>query len=201
MLGEKSEEVVYSFEPEKAGDAERVRGMLATVNGEMSDFEKAAAIHDAVVRATTFNEAGRGKNALVSEISMCEGYSEAIIVLLGLSGVEARMIHGEANGNPDGRHAWTIAKADGKWYHIDASWDDTGAYAPREWFLRSDSHMAKTHAWDTERSPSAPEDYPVDRGAAPENRAPDKSTVREALLSDERAFELLSKADGARFFR
>jgi hypothetical protein len=195
--GETSEVSTFRFSPENAGDAERVSKMLASVHEGMTDFEKAAAIHDAVTKYTTFSEAGRGKNALASEVAMCEGYSEAMIVLLGLSGTEARMIFGKARINPNDHHSWTLVKLDGKQYHIDASWDDVKKSLAREWFLRSDAFMEKTHIWDRERNPSAPEDYDTDRGETETKTLKtmfEESTAgRGELLSKEQIEELFSK--------
>ena len=54
-------------------------------------------------------------------VSVCQGYSNCYKLLLEKAGIPAQYIRGvSANGN----HAWNIIKLNGKWYHVDVTWDD-----------------------------------------------------------------------------
>ena len=57
--------------------------------------------------------------ALVSHSAVCQGYSETMFYLLKKAGLSCA-IASSSNIN----HAWNIVKLHGKWYHIDATWDD-----------------------------------------------------------------------------
>lgn len=57
--------------------------------------------------------------ALVKHSCVCQGYAEAMFYLLREAGLSCAIASSE-NIN----HAWNIVKIHGKWYHIDATWDD-----------------------------------------------------------------------------
>ena len=58
--------------------------------------------------------------ALVKHSCVCQGYAETMFYLLREAGLSCAVASSE-NIN----HAWNIVKIHGKWYHIDATWDDT----------------------------------------------------------------------------
>ena len=57
--------------------------------------------------------------ALVKHSCVCQGYAETMFYLLREAGLSC-VIASSENIN----HAWNIVKIHGKWYHIDATWDD-----------------------------------------------------------------------------
>ena len=57
--------------------------------------------------------------ALVNHSSVCQGYAETMFYLLKKAGLSCAIASSQ-NIN----HAWNIAKVNGKWYHVDATWDD-----------------------------------------------------------------------------
>ena len=57
--------------------------------------------------------------ALVNHSSVCQGYAETMFYLLKKAGLSCAIASSQ-NIN----HAWNIVKVDGKWYHVDATWDD-----------------------------------------------------------------------------
>ena len=57
--------------------------------------------------------------ALVKHSCVCQGYAETMFYLLREAGLSCAVASSE-NIN----HAWNIVKIHGKWYHIDATWDD-----------------------------------------------------------------------------
>ena len=59
---------------------------------------------------------------------VCDGYSAAFQYLLQQCGITACIVMGSGGDSYDemGGHAWNMALLDGRWYEIDATWDDFG---------------------------------------------------------------------------
>ena len=68
----------------------------------------------------------------------------------------------EDDGTKGGLHAWNLVKCDdGKWYHLDLTWDDedrnTGKLYDElsfDYFLLTDNEMQRTHGWIEKDYPS-----------------------------------------------
>lgn len=145
------------------------------LNTGMTEAEKVRAIHDYIVINTfyahsiadnignyTGTEAGfSAYGALINKSAVCEGYSEAFLLLCWTAGIEARLVEGKSYdelGNQVG-HEWNIVKIGGKWYQIDCTWDDptiysggveqpessTGANLRYTYFLVTDADIKKDH--------------------------------------------------------
>lgn len=56
---------------------------------------------------------------------VCVGYAEALQYLLQKLGIESVCCTGRPMNDEDYGHAWTIAKINGKYYHMDATWNDS----------------------------------------------------------------------------
>ena len=80
--------------------------------------------------------------ALVNHSSVCQGYAESMFYLLKKAGLSCAIASSQ-NIN----HAWNIVKVNGKWYHVDATWDDPVWDMPRrsnhDYFLVSFDTMNK----------------------------------------------------------
>jgi len=88
---------------------------------------------------------------------VCQGYALAAQALLEQSGIETKYVIGFVNGNE--AHAWNLVKVDGKWYHLDTTWNDplpnrVGA-ASYDYFLVTDSQLNKDHTWVKADYPTA----------------------------------------------
>ncbi len=148
----------------------------------MSEVERVKAIHDWLVKNVNYDydtaanidgvtgeeSAFSAEGALVNKYVVCEGYSEAFMLLCWTAGIEARLVSGDAdNGSgaePVG-HEWNVVKIDGKWYQIDVTWDDpkfngiendpTGANLRYQYFLLTTADMTKDHTieefWNSEK--------------------------------------------------
>ncbi len=66
---------------------------------------------------------------------VCDGYANVYSWMLMELGVDSYIIHGLASG---GSHAWNKVCINGRWYNVDACWDDTGSFL-RHYFLRRPS--------------------------------------------------------------
>lgn len=64
--------------------------------------------------------------ALVNKLCVCEGYAKSFKYLANQFGYECEIMQGNAT-NSSGQtesHAWNCIKLNGKWYLVDATWDD-----------------------------------------------------------------------------
>lgn len=114
-----------------------------------SDYKSVKAAHDYVIRKYDYDD------QLVSRIDydgyrtgkmVCLGYCMAMYYLLSDMGIPSRIVLGTSDDViKDTDHAWNVVKVDGKWYNLDATWDDKGALSPPvyTYFLKNDSDFYK----------------------------------------------------------
>jgi len=139
---------------------DKAMGILGgIITADMSDLQKESAIHDYIVTHTKYSIEGdadklaSAESVLIDGSGQCQGYAEAMSLLLGLSGIPSKIISGSARGadGTDVAHAWNLVSIDGRWYHVDVTWDDpvpdTGDYASRTYMNRSDDFMRTDHTW------------------------------------------------------
>ena len=126
---------------------------------DMTEVQRETAIHDYIVTHTEYSVTGNpdvlasASSVLIDGKGQCQGYSEAMGLLLGLSGITSRVVSGVAYGT-DGvavAHAWNQVLINNVWYHVDVTWDDpipdTGDYATQLYLNRSDEFLKKDHKW------------------------------------------------------
>lgn len=95
----------------------------------MTTEEKAKTIHDYIIRLNAYDydnyknntipeESYDVKGVLLKNRSVCQGYAETYYMFMYLLDIPCKIITG-------GNHAWNLVKlSDGKWYHVDCTWDD-----------------------------------------------------------------------------
>lgn len=146
---------------------------LKCVDDNMTDVEKALAIHDYISYINAYDPiAAKGSynindidptsfsayGCLVKNVSVCQGLSDAYALLMNKLGIECTVTTSDTMS-----HAWNIITLNGKNYHIDLTWDDQGcyndetlmpilSYSDHTYFLLSDSEIKeKGHSgWDSE---------------------------------------------------
>ena len=79
---------------------------------------------------------------------VCEGYGEAFKVLCDAFGIPCVPVI----GNPDALHLWNYVQIDGKWYLVDATWDDpTNGSVRYKYFLAgadtTGDHIPSNNHW------------------------------------------------------
>ena len=134
---------------------------LACVTESMSDLEKALVIHDYLAVLCEYNwEIATGQDAdnddiytaygcLVNEDAVCAGYASAYKLLLNRLGIPCLTVNSTSMN-----HAWNLVELDGKWYHVDVTWDDpvpnAEGYVRHNYFLLSDTRIAQLdhYGWD-----------------------------------------------------
>jgi len=112
---------------------------LADVPPALTPLEKVLFVHDWIARGCEFdNELSNNYErprepwichtaygVLVNGVAVCQGYAYAAFELLNRLGVETINVVSSALG-----HEWNMVKLDGKWYHMDITWDDLPAGLP-----------------------------------------------------------------------
>ena len=128
---------------------------LANIEGQA---EKEAALHDYIVDHVSYdpnqNTSLTAYNALVEGTAVCGGYTESFMTLLTMAGIENTTIAGSAGSQS---HVWNAVKLDGKWYHVDVTWDDPingdDRLISHDYFNLTDSEISSDHYWDKEAQP------------------------------------------------
>lgn len=125
------------------------------IEDDMTDYEKELAIHDYIVTNCEYgytdysrDYAYRAYGCLVQNKAVCNGYAESMSLLLTCAGVENKIVTGVGKGE---LHAWNQVCLDGKWYNVDATWDDPlpdrKNYAGHKFFNVPDEIMDDDHEW------------------------------------------------------
>ncbi len=160
----------------------KVAEALSWTSESMSNWEKAVALHDYLVRNCTYQYAAASDidysayGILVNGTGRCAAYAKAYQDLLGRVGIEAEYVIGNANG---GSHAWNHVKIDGSWYAVDVTYDDAcylinGSYVDvddysgvvtQKFLLKSDAYM-EANGHQAERALYAATDAQFDYGHA-----------------------------------
>ena len=121
--------LVYTALPTKQ-EIDEVRRVLATiVTKNMSDVQKIKAVHDWLVKHTTYENGYYDRtnyrnfiyNLMFNKAAVCQGYTVTFYVMMTERGIPCTIVGGTANG---GGHAWNAVKLDGYWYFVDVTWDD-----------------------------------------------------------------------------
>ncbi len=117
---------------EKLEELETVKNVVdIKTHGVTDAFEKEKIIHDYIIEKCDYVEKTGGDyssiyGCLVKGSASCEGYAKAMKYLLDEVEIENYLVIGNTtddNGTSQG-HAWNIVQIDGKYYHLDVTWDD-----------------------------------------------------------------------------
>jgi len=140
----------------KAARAEfesEVKKILDGIDPSMNDFQKELYLHDTLVSRVIYKFGAEARNsygAIVKGEAVCEGYSEAFQYLLQRAGIRSLIITG-LGASSDGDiqpHAWNCVEIDGKFYHTDPTWNDSGDGGFHAYFNISDKTIKEDHAID-----------------------------------------------------
>lgn len=87
--------------------------------------------------------------ALVDGKAVCSGYARAFMMLCKASGIDVIYI-----SDADMNHSWNAVKLGDEIYYIDCTFDDPipdqGERIIRNYFLKTEQEMKKTHRWNSD---------------------------------------------------
>ncbi len=143
------------------------------ITSDMTDEEKIKTLHDYTVSNFQYatEELENKDPSIYYPIYMiengkgvCQAYTALFNRLMesaGMGDKELAVRHDSFADNGSGRigHAWNMVNIDGKWYHIDTTWDDTGRSVRYNYYLKSDESFEKDHFWRENHYPKADTDY------------------------------------------
>lgn len=78
--------------------------------------------------------------ALVKGVAVCDGYTGAYNLLLGLEGISCTSLFNDT-------HIWTVAELDGTSYHIDTTWGDQNGKTDMSFFGMTEAQSRTKHSW------------------------------------------------------
>lgn len=119
--------ISYTYTKAKANTMLRkfdttVEQILSGMDAAWSDLEKALYLHDYICTNCSYDNTYTKINAyhaLVENQAICEGYALAYEYLLSQVGIESEIVKSVSVN-----HAWNLVKLNGKYYHVDVTWDD-----------------------------------------------------------------------------
>jgi len=138
-----SKEVMDEYEKTHAIIRAKAR---CIVDDDDTDFSKTRKIYDYLINHTEYRYSDEGiyEKSLFNKYYMdCAGYAEFLNIALNSVGVESFIAADNTHG-----HVWNIVKVDDKYYHIDATYSDTGSWydtSRYRYFLVSDDFMLSDH--------------------------------------------------------
>ncbi|EOV9526002.1 MULTISPECIES: transglutaminase domain-containing protein [Bacillus cereus group] len=133
------------------------------IKAGMDEHEKVKAIHDYVVKHVSYDtsyQAYTAYEALANRSAVCQGYTLLTYQLMQQAGIQTRFVTGKGNGQA---HAWNLVKIEGKWYHLDTTFDDPvpdkAGRVTYSYYNMTDEQMSKDHEWDRSKYPAATTNY------------------------------------------
>ncbi len=136
---------------------EAAKEIVAQMPSEVSgDYKKAAYLYDWLVERVRYTEEadynGRRPHylydALITQVTNCDGFSNAYTLLMNLAGVECFNVSGKVDPQDTVGHSWNIFRLGQDFYQADPTGDagyfETSGYSLRLFFCLSASEMGYT---------------------------------------------------------
>lgn len=149
--------------------------ILGQFDDEMSDVEKVLAVHDYLGSINYYDydnylagslpeESFTAYGALVNGTCVCQGYSLAFNLICRELGITSVYVSSEEDN-----HGWNMVQLDGRWYHLDITFDDPVYTYGEHRLLYSDLGHSYFLISDADLSDGSHDgfDLPEDPGAAP----------------------------------
>lgn len=149
----------YLFEKSKVKDHQKA--MKARVEKlvrpalKMSEKEKEQYIHDFICQNVRYDKLKKPYSheiigPLGQGVGVCEGIAKTVKILCDNLGIWCMIAISEANPEKQikYRHAWNIVRIDGKYYHLDATFDNSlgkGEMMRYDYFNLDDEKMFRDH--------------------------------------------------------
>lgn len=134
----------------------------ATITNDLSDYDKIKTIHDYIVDHTKYDvERNNDENSnyisykaygpLIEGYATCSGYTDAMALFLDKFGIKNFKVATELMQEDISGHVWNAVLLDGKWLHLDLTWDDPVSddgkdYLQHKYFLITSDELLKADA-------------------------------------------------------
>lgn len=128
-------EVEYNMTSDQYAQVQKVASSIASKFNSGSTYDKIKKVHDYLCNNISYDKSlyNHGPyNALIRKSSVCDGYAQAFDIIMAYMGIPYKIVQGSINNT--GAHEWNNVKLDGKWYHIDCTWDDQVSYISYSYF-------------------------------------------------------------------
>lgn len=119
-------------------------GLASDIRGKMregdSEREVLRLIHDGIVNRYSYDESLAVRHAydmMRTGNGVCSAYTQLFLALCNEFGIECHYLLSRSMD-----HAWNLVRVDGKFLHVDCTWDDPVGGSPTDtYFLLSDEEM------------------------------------------------------------
>ena len=162
----------YKLSKDELKAAKAIKKSIKKMNKKkMNRVQKIRKVHEYIVKNCKYNYTAYYNQemdfsdasiigTMLKKTAVCEGYARTFRVYMLAMGIPCKYVCGVTTIGNQGDHAWNMVKcSDGKWYHIDVTWDDpdNGPYANYKYFLLTDKQMKESRKWNYK-------DYPKCKG-------------------------------------
>ncbi len=129
-------------------------------------YDRVLRAHDFLSRNIQYENTGERENhsvvgPFVQKKAVCEGYAKALKYLLNRMKIPSRVVIGTAQNRKDSSeetHAWNLVRLDGKWTHIDVTFDAgfcSGDVMRYDYFGLCAEEIRRDHAYNEKEYPDA----------------------------------------------
>ncbi len=136
-------DVYNNYDAAKAVYLAGINEVVSQVRSGWSDLEKVLFVHDWLCVNFQYDYTYSRRDAYLffrDKAGVCQAYTRAFIGVMDALGIESTYVSSD-----ELNHTWNAVKLNGKWYHLDATWDDPTMkpvkQAKHTFFLLSDSEM------------------------------------------------------------
>ncbi|HJG62597.1 MAG TPA: hypothetical protein K8W21_06435 [Enorma massiliensis] len=148
---------------------ERTRPLLEALAALPSLEQRVQAAHNALILNVGYSDTddpleSTAAGALVEGRALCGGFALAFKYLMDRLEVPCIVMRGTAASTAERNdvelHAWNLVQLDGRWTHVDVTYDLAATVDKRHPHLAylgtSDEEIARTHDWERDAFPAAP---------------------------------------------
>lgn len=147
----------------------RTRPLLDALAALPSPEQRVQAAHNALILNVDYSDTddpleSTAAGALVEGKALCGGFALAFKYLMDRLEVPCIVMRGTAASTAERNdvelHAWNVVQLDGRWTHVDVTYDLAATVDKRHPHLAylgtSDEEIARTHDWERDAFPAAP---------------------------------------------
>ena len=138
---EKLEEVMDELDVWPLSDYMKYRTIYSYVTEQVNyDYDAYQDFLDSGGSADGHETAYTAYGALVEGKAVCQGYAALFYLMCRYAGLPVVVLTGQAVGSMGyENHAWNMIQLDGKWYQVDATWDEGKPVWQQRYFARGTS--------------------------------------------------------------